>query len=206
MLLSKETLIESWFEIILEFWFKARKGNPRIASYLRIFLTKLWFKIHIISNSLIRSAFPYAWDKKACALSPAQACYSHNVFRRFHKYFNISIFPCQSFATILWLTNHSFFAKIIPISAFTNIGIILHFIFTNLYHVGGCWFTVYSLRFILQVRLTQFAQTQSVIGLRFRGYNQTSNLKPMTLSCIASCHKRPRHINQQQSLQKFDSL
>ena len=36
-----ETLIESWFEIILEFLFKARKGNPRIASYLRIFLTML---------------------------------------------------------------------------------------------------------------------------------------------------------------------
>ncbi len=36
-----ETLIESWFEIILEFLFKARKGNLRIASYLRIFLTML---------------------------------------------------------------------------------------------------------------------------------------------------------------------
>ncbi len=41
LLYARETLIKSLSEIILEFLFRARKGNPRIASYLRIFLTKL---------------------------------------------------------------------------------------------------------------------------------------------------------------------
>ena len=50
---ARETLINSLSEIILEFLFKARKENPRIASYERIFLTKLCMKIHMISDSAI---------------------------------------------------------------------------------------------------------------------------------------------------------
>ena len=37
-MIFREALIKSFSKIILEFLFRARKGNPRIASYLRIFL------------------------------------------------------------------------------------------------------------------------------------------------------------------------
>ncbi len=50
---DREPLIKSLSEIILEFLCKTRKGNPRIVSYLRIFLTKYCLKIRIISDSSI---------------------------------------------------------------------------------------------------------------------------------------------------------
>ena len=50
---ARETLIKSLPEIILEFLCKTRKSDPRIASYLRIALTKYCVKIRMISGSSI---------------------------------------------------------------------------------------------------------------------------------------------------------
>ena len=54
---SREALIKSLSDFILEFLFNARNKSTRIASYLRRLMTKHWIKIHMKFDSFIESAF-----------------------------------------------------------------------------------------------------------------------------------------------------
>ena len=55
---SRETLIQSLFDLTLAFSCKARNNPTRIASYLRRVMTKRCMKMHVKSDSAIESAFP----------------------------------------------------------------------------------------------------------------------------------------------------
>ena len=54
-----ETMIQSLSDFILAFLYRARNHLTRIASYVRMMMTKLCIKIHMKSDSAIESAFPY---------------------------------------------------------------------------------------------------------------------------------------------------
>ena len=56
--LFKETLIQSLPDFTLGFLYRARNHLTRIASYLRMMMTKPCIKIHVEADSAIESAFP----------------------------------------------------------------------------------------------------------------------------------------------------
>ena len=78
---SKETPIQSLSDFTLEILCIARNHLPRIASYLRRMSTTLCIKIHMKSDPVIESAFPYIYaflyffTKRAMRLS-ASAIFS----------------------------------------------------------------------------------------------------------------------------------